>query len=93
MSVLMIIFLLLFRHYLILETSALDTVGKARRSPVAVIAVFYRLIKQQIHNHLLASLGKKKNKAKKDQTNPPLKKEKQSSQKTKTLTPNNTVIA
>lgn len=74
MSVLMIIFLLLFRHHLILETSALDTVGKARRSPVAVIAVFYRLIKQQIHNHLLASLGKKKIKQKKTKPTPHPKK-------------------
>lgn len=57
-------FLLLLTSFLILETRALDTAGKARRSPVAEIAFFYRLIKQQIHNHLLASFAvvKKQNK-------------------------------
>lgn len=69
-------FLLLLRNFLILEKRALDTVGKARRSPVAEIAVFYRLIKQQIHNHLLASftLVKKTKQNKKDPTNPPTQK-------------------
>lgn len=77
-------FLLLLRGFLILKKKILDTVGKARRSPVAEIAVFYRLIKQQIHNHLLASFALvKKTKQKKTQPTPPTQKEKQTSQKVK----------
>lgn len=68
-------FLLLLRSFLILKKRILDIVGKARRSPVAEIAVFYRLIKQQIHNHLLASFALvKKTKQKKTKPTPQSKK-------------------
>lgn len=86
-------FLLLLRGFLILKKRILDTVGKARRSPVAEIAVFYRLIKQQIHNHLLASFALvKKNKTKKDPTNPPNPKRKTNFPKSKAPTPTDIII-
>lgn len=89
--VLMIIFWCFLRSFLILETRALDTVGKTR-SPFAEIAAFYRLIEQQIHNHLLASFTLVKKTKQKTQPTPSPKKEKQHSQKSKTPTQTDIIV-